>query len=900
MIREECKPKSYNIHLMASYFLSKKRPSAATVKPPSSSSSAAATRGSRNDDDAFPPSSAIGGGGVAAVETDSSTRSSTDDDSDAGGREEGGSSRDERDVPSLDDDDSVASDATSASMDAPSSAGGGIDDSYYYDDASSWEEYDDGDLRTLNRLVNKLHAAEVRRDRRRRNGGNDVDGADDLPSALPSSDSPPRFVPFNDAPHRLSVSSVDSWRGQSFEVVPTDDVVDIMPGWRDEWLRDRSEWEERRTRMMIELEELRRSRVVPLLLPRNDDDRASYDLRRRNNSLPTNAASYFGIGRGGDGGGGIVNVRRSASASSSSSTANRNYKYGRPPSLPSANEPNPMVTKSSKRINKKHARYALCAGMMLGIRESVGGALGVEAELEISNWEGWERSWKGGCREEEEGEGEGEGGDEREDDDEKEEGGEDADAGEEGAKGKEVVLLVNGMESDGAVMGDDVSGPSLPSSSSPSRRRRSTNDPATLDVAATLTAECERIAKYKFPPNQFYLGSNTSSPLPHKYKFKVYAPLIFARIRSLFGVEKQTFLHSICGKFNFYEFASNARSGQFFFYSHDGRYMIKTLTFAESKFLREILPFYYRHLTRYPSTFLTHFYGMYRVCMPNANNQRLHFMIMRSVFHTKKKICRVWDLKGSTANRKSEPGDSVGKDLDILEEGRKLRFAEPGARDAFLEQLRRDATFLARLGIMDYSLLLGLHNREEESGGDNSPWGGAAPSTPPAYAVGEEPSRSNTPFRRGVLQRASTAGLAQRVNDGFKALEMDDGGEEPSRSNTPFRRGMLQRASTAGYTQRGSDGFEALETSAFASAAVVSDVHMTSSPSALNAIPELSRSSSGAVRRVPKSAITSRSDSGIEGYGVTMKNGTLAKTREIYFCGELVCVKLFYHRCTVL
>lgn len=29
-----------------------------------------------------------------------------------------------------------------------------------------------------------------------------------------------------------------------------------------------------------------------------------------------------------------------------------------------------------------------------------------------------------------------------------------------------------------------------------------------------------------------------------------------------FGVEKQTFLHSVCGKFNLYEFASNAKSGQ--------------------------------------------------------------------------------------------------------------------------------------------------------------------------------------------------------------------------------------------------------------------------------------------------------------------------------------------------
>ena len=83
---------------------------------------------------------------------------------------------------------------------------------------------------------------------------------------------------------------------------------------------------------------------------------------------------------------------------------------------------------------------------------------------------------------------------------------------------------------------------------------------------------------------------------------------------------------------------------------------------------------------------------------------------MRSVFHTEKKIDRVWDLKGSTVGRKSNKGESVLKDLDILEEGKKLRFRNGSEREAFLKQLEIDAAFLATMGIMDYSLLLGLHN----------------------------------------------------------------------------------------------------------------------------------------------------------------------------------------------
>jgi 1-phosphatidylinositol-4-phosphate 5-kinase len=205
--------------------------------------------------------------------------------------------------------------------------------------------------------------------------------------------------------------------------------------------------------------------------------------------------------------------------------------------------------------------------------------------------------------------------------------------------------------------------------------------------------------------------------------------------------------------------------------------MIKTLTYTEQKFLRLILPTYYRHLTRHPHTFLTHFYGLYRVCMPNADNTRLHFVIMRSVFHTEKKIDRVWDLKGSTVGRKSNKGESVLKDLDILEEGKKLRFRNGSEREAFLKQLEIDAAFLATMGIMDYSLLLGLHNESDcEDGccssGVTGGGGGVDQVTPNQSETGDSPTTAanqvssdppplpmtNTPHRRNVLMRKAING----------------------------------------------------------------------------------------------------------------------------------------------
>jgi 1-phosphatidylinositol-4-phosphate 5-kinase len=233
------------------------------------------------------------------------------------------------------------------------------------------------------------------------------------------------------------------------------------------------------------------------------------------------------------------------------------------------------------------------------------------------------------------------------------------------------------------------------------------------DEPIILEEECARVEKVKIPAGG-YVISSYSAKLPYGYKFKAYAPHIFSRIRTFAGVEKQRFLHSICGNDAFIEFVSNAKSGQFFFYSHDGRYMIKTQTQEEKNFLRQILPSYYKHLKNNPHSFITHFYGMYRVKIPDLGKS-VHFVIMKSVFNTEKEIHKIWDLKGSSLGRRAKRGDGVSKDLDFLDEGRKLNVG-PMTKDAIMAQLRKDADFLAEMHIMDYSLLLGVHvsNKAEE------------------------------------------------------------------------------------------------------------------------------------------------------------------------------------------
>jgi 1-phosphatidylinositol-4-phosphate 5-kinase len=218
----------------------------------------------------------------------------------------------------------------------------------------------------------------------------------------------------------------------------------------------------------------------------------------------------------------------------------------------------------------------------------------------------------------------------------------------------------------------------------------------------TLMKECRRNRKYSF---------HASAPNNDAYEFKAYAPLVFARIRSHVGIDKNLFLHAVCGNFQYLEFMSNAKSGSFFFFSHDGRYLIKTLSTEECHFLVKILPSYYHYIVNNPDSFLTRFYGLYRL---QTAEQTIHFSIMKSVLDTPLPMTHTYDLKGSTLGREAKAHESVKKDLDIMKEGRKLEFS-PTVHESVLRQLKRDATLLARLGIMDYSFLLGVHEQPDDA-----------------------------------------------------------------------------------------------------------------------------------------------------------------------------------------
>lgn len=63
------------------------------------------------------------------------------------------------------------------------------------------------------------------------------------------------------------------------------------------------------------------------------------------------------------------------------------------------------------------------------------------------------------------------------------------------------------------------------------------------------------------------LGSDiTPAHLMRDFKFKDYAPLVFRAIRAIFSLDPADYLLCVCGNFQYLEFISNSKSGQFFFF----------------------------------------------------------------------------------------------------------------------------------------------------------------------------------------------------------------------------------------------------------------------------------------------------------------------------------------------
>ena len=218
---------------------------------------------------------------------------------------------------------------------------------------------------------------------------------------------------------------------------------------------------------------------------------------------------------------------------------------------------------------------------------------------------------------------------------------------------------------------------------------------------------------------------------------KEFAGIIFNNIRLYLGFDKDDFISSISpqdfitelmisNQTIFEELCSTGKSGSLFYYTRDGKFIVKTIKKDEYKFIKQILPDYFKHLKTYPLSLLPKFLGCYVLTRKvKKKRDKIYFIVMLNVFATSKHIHIRYDLKGSrvgrrvlTGKRDAEimaKGDLALKDLDLEKRKEKMYIGEKN--DILLKQIKNDADFLCKIEANDYSLLLGIHyiNKEKKT-----------------------------------------------------------------------------------------------------------------------------------------------------------------------------------------
>ena len=111
------------------------------------------------------------------------------------------------------------------------------------------------------------------------------------------------------------------------------------------------------------------------------------------------------------------------------------------------------------------------------------------------------------------------------------------------------------------------------------------------------------------------------------------------------------------------------RSGSFFFFSHDRRFIIKTMTSGECELYLRKLQAFKKHYLNNPNSLLAKIFGVYTV--KTASVDKIHIMLMENTLQLKDPslLRHIFDLKGSLVDRnvkgKTTPSTTL-KDINYL------------------------------------------------------------------------------------------------------------------------------------------------------------------------------------------------------------------------------------------
>ena len=154
------------------------------------------------------------------------------------------------------------------------------------------------------------------------------------------------------------------------------------------------------------------------------------------------------------------------------------------------------------------------------------------------------------------------------------------------------------------------------------------------------------------------------------YRMKTFTEM-FAEYFTNFEVLHQ----SLSPKFNrdmvFQAGEGAGRSGSFFFFSHDRKFIIKTIPKEELNQLLRLLPMLKEHFRKNPRSLLSKIFGVFTVKTKQMSD--VHLMLQENILRFKKpeNLRFIFDLKGSLVNREvrgKKKNTTTLKDVNFLSE----------------------------------------------------------------------------------------------------------------------------------------------------------------------------------------------------------------------------------------
>ncbi|CCD26533.1 1-phosphatidylinositol-3-phosphate 5-kinase NDAI_0H03600 [Naumovozyma dairenensis CBS 421] len=246
---------------------------------------------------------------------------------------------------------------------------------------------------------------------------------------------------------------------------------------------------------------------------------------------------------------------------------------------------------------------------------------------------------------------------------------------------------------------------------------RPSNDPVSVNHQSTSigpTSELEKSMTKKTAVHLRYQFEEGATVMSCKLFFTEH----FEAFRKVCGCQ-ENFIQSLsrCVKWD----SSGGKSGSGFLKTLDDRFIIKELSHSELDAFIKFAPYYFEYMAQamfhdLPTT-LAKVLGFYQIQVRNPvggpKSYKMDVIIMENLFYNRK-TTRIFDLKGSMRNRHVE---QTGKENEVLLDENMVEYIYESpihVREYDKKLLRaslwNDTLFLAKMNVMDYSLVIGIDN----------------------------------------------------------------------------------------------------------------------------------------------------------------------------------------------